>query len=434
MSFGCAARKPGEAIQPGLNVYSPQQDIQLGQQAASEIRKQVDIVDNPRLQEYISRVGQKISSVQLAGDYPYSFTLINDDSINAFALPGGPIFVNSGLLEAAGNEAQVAGVLAHEVSHVALRHATNQASKANLIQIPAILAGAALGNGSMAAQLGQLGIGLGVNSVLLKYSRDAERQADALGAKLMSQAGYDPLQMAEFFHTLEAEGSPRAPEFLSSHPDPGNRVDAVQAEVRTFPNQAYTARTGQFGQMKQLAAALPPPRKPQQQAASFAPSSSNTVNFRTLDANAFRLAYPAGWEVFGDRSSAVVTIAPREALVRNSRGAMSIGYGAVLSYYRPEEGRVQLEQSTNELIRQLASVNNSFRATGERRRVTVGGKQGLLTKLTSASPYGRAETDILLTVVRPRGLFYMVFVGPTNQFAQLDGVYDQMIESIRFPG
>ena len=106
----------------------------------------------------------------MADEYPYSFKVVNDQSINAFALPGGPTFVNTGLIAAADNEAQLAGVMAHEISHVALRHGTNQASKANLIQLPAMLAGAVVGNGSMLGQLAQLGIGLGANSVLLKYS------------------------------------------------------------------------------------------------------------------------------------------------------------------------------------------------------------------------------------------------------------------------
>src|SRR5688500_15290985 len=228
---GCASRHPEQAILPGFNVYSQDQEIALGQEAAAEIRKQVEVVNDQRLQRYISDLGQTLARQPQAGGYPYSFTLINDPSINAFALPGGPIFVHTGLLKAADNEGQAVGVLAHEIAHVALRHATNQASKATLIQLPAVLAGAAIGQNSTLGQLAQLGLGLGVNGFMLKYSRDAENQADAFGARLMADAGYNPIEMAQFFEKLEAEGGSGAPQFLSSHPNPGNRVKSVQAEI-----------------------------------------------------------------------------------------------------------------------------------------------------------------------------------------------------------
>src|SRR5690349_23934158 len=200
-----AARRPGEPLRPsGLNFFSKQQDVQLGEEAATEVRKQVTVVQNQFLQDYIRRIGKRLASQPEAGDWPFNFTVILDPNINAFALPGGPMFVNSGAIAHADNEAQIAGVMGHEMSHVILRHGTRQASKANLIQIPAMLAGAVIGNGSMLGQLAQLGIGLGANSVLLKYSRDDESQADALGTHLMAEAGYNPLELAHFFEKLQA--------------------------------------------------------------------------------------------------------------------------------------------------------------------------------------------------------------------------------------
>lgn len=429
----CAARQAGEPIQPGFNVFSREQDIQLGQEAAEQIRGQVDVVENRQLQDYISQLGQSLAMRPEADEYPYSFTLINDSSINAFALPGGPIFVHSGLMEAADNEAEVAGVLAHEISHVALRHATNQASKANLIQLPAVLAGAAIGDGSLLARLGQLGLGLGVNSILLKYSRDAETQADALGARIMAGAGYDPLEMARFFQKLEEEGGSRAPEFLSSHPNPGNRVRAVEAEVQTLPRRPYQAGTGRFPQMKQMIAQLPPPERPQQQqTAAVAPPAPPAGNFRRLETNALAIDYPNGWQVFGDRSSAVVTIAPREGLVRTASGGTAIGYGAVLSYYYPPAGRLDLRRSTQELTAQLGSINQNLRVNGNPRALRIAGSSALLTPLAGVSPYGGPEANLLLTVARPEGLFYVVFIGPRNQFAQLEGVFNRMLQSLQF--
>ena len=255
-----AWRKPGEPLRPsGLNFFSPQQDIQLGQEAAAEVHKQVTVVQNQFLQEYIRRIGKRLAAQPEAGNWPFSFTVILDRNINAFALPGGPMFVNSGAIARADNEAQIAGVMAHEMSHVILRHGTRQASKANLIQIPAMLAEAFIGDGSLLGQLAQLGIGVGANSVLLKYSRDDESQADALGTHLMSEAGYNPIELAHFFEKLQASGGSRTLQFLSDHPNPGNREKAIEEEIRTLPQRKYGYETAEFDRAQAEVAILPAP-------------------------------------------------------------------------------------------------------------------------------------------------------------------------------
>jgi beta-barrel assembly-enhancing protease len=174
--------------------------------------------------------------------------------------------VNTGLIKAADNEAQIAGVLAHEISHVALRHGTNQASKAQIVQVPTALAGSMMKSGSMLGQLSQMGIGLGANSVLLKFSRQAESQADLLGTQIMAKAGYQPVEMARFFQKLEEQGGAHGPQFLSDHPNPGNRVQAVQAEVAKLPKQNYsTGDANQLAQMKAAISKVKVPPKPNKQ-------------------------------------------------------------------------------------------------------------------------------------------------------------------------
>jgi len=234
---------------PGWNVFSVEQDIQLGKEAAAEIEKQVRLVDDRELNDYFQRIGRRLASQPQAGSFPYSFKVVLDQAINAFALPGGPTYMNTGLIAQADNEAQIAGVVAHEISHVALRHGTNQASKATLLQLPAAIAGGALGSESLLGRIGQAGIGIGAGSVLLKFSRGAERDADLLGARMMHSAAYDPVEMARFFEKLEAEHRGGI-EFLSSHPKPGNRIQAVQDEVKHLPAKHYTAGEGDLGRMK----------------------------------------------------------------------------------------------------------------------------------------------------------------------------------------
>lgn len=262
---GCASRRPGQIPTPGFNSYSPSDDVEIGRQYSAEIDKQVPLANNQQLQGYVSRLGQALSRQPEAGDYPYSFKMINDPSINAFALPGGPIYIHSGILTNAASEGQIAGVIAHEISHVALRHGTNQASKAQLFDLGGALASVAIGNQSTAAQIGQLGLGLGLTSVLLRYSRSAESDADALGARMMAGAGYDPVEMARFFETLQRQSGGGGTDFFASHPSPGNRVAAVSQELEFLPSRGYSAGTGQFADMKRAAQALPAP--PQRQAA-----------------------------------------------------------------------------------------------------------------------------------------------------------------------
>jgi len=256
-------------FQPGFNLFSKQQDVQLGEESATEVRKQMTVINDPVLTAYVTRVGKKLVASQEATEsgFPFSFEVVADPSINAFALPGGHMFINTGLLRAVDNEAQLAGVMGHEMSHVILRHGTNQASKAKFIELPAALAAQMSGKGSMMGQLAQLGVGLGANSMLLKFSRNAESQADLMGSHLMSEAGYDPMEMAHFFNKLGSPSKGMAgsvAQFMSDHPNPDNRERAIEQEARVLPQQTYGYQSGDFKRMKEVVAKIHEPApKPQ---------------------------------------------------------------------------------------------------------------------------------------------------------------------------
>ena len=244
-------------------MFSKEQEIQLGQENAARIRKQMIVVHNPYLNEYVTRVGNRLGSSREAREsgFPFTFEIVADPSINAFALPGGPMFINTGLLRAVDNEAQLAGVMGHEMSHVILRHGTSQASKSKLIELPAVL-GSQVAGGSLVGQLAQMGIGLGANSVLLKFPRSAESQADLMGSHLMAEAGYNPIEMARFFEKLNAEGGSKTPQFFSDHPNPDNRETAIEQEIQKLPGQAYGYETGEFPRMIVMVSAIHEPKRP----------------------------------------------------------------------------------------------------------------------------------------------------------------------------
>lgn len=245
-------------IKPGFNLFTKQQDVQLGQELATKIRQHSTIVHDPTLTAYVNAVGKRLAASEEARDsgFKFTFEVVADPAIDACALPGGPVFINTGLLKAVDNEAELAGAMAHEMSHVVLRHGTNQASKADLIQLPLALAGQMTDNGSLMGQLTQLGIDLGASGMLLKFSRTAESQADLMGTHLMAESGYNPTQLAKLFDKLNEQNNVGALEFLADHPNPDHRSRAIRQEAAHLPRQTYGYQTGQFQQMKRAVANL----------------------------------------------------------------------------------------------------------------------------------------------------------------------------------
>ena len=231
------------------NNYTPAQDVQIGRQAAADVERQMPVLpEGSDVDNYVERVGQRlVAAIPPQYRHPqfrYSFDVVNARDINAFALPGGPMYVNRGMIEAARSEGEMAGVMAHELAHVALRHGTAQATKAQSakFQLPALggaILGAIIGGsvGSIISQGTQFGLGV----YFLKYSREYEKQADLLGAQIMARAGYDPRDLANMFRTIEQQGGGGGPEWLSSHPDPGNRYEYISreaAQLRVRPSNA----------------------------------------------------------------------------------------------------------------------------------------------------------------------------------------------------
>src|SRR5437899_741230 len=186
------------------------------------------------------RLGSKLPAGGV--QYPFEFHCVNDKAINAFALPGGYVFINRGVIESADNEAQLAAVMAHELSHVALRHGTNQATKAQAAQGFLGIASGIFGGSTGGALLTELGA-FAAGGVLLRYSRTAESQADVMGTQVLYDAGYDPRAMAQFFEKLEAETKGKnPPEFFSDHPSPDRRVERVDDEIQRLGGTPPNAR------------------------------------------------------------------------------------------------------------------------------------------------------------------------------------------------
>jgi predicted Zn-dependent protease len=230
---------------------STEKEVKLGRELAAEVDRQAKFVDDPVITEYVNRVGQNIV-LHSDAKIPFTIKVIDSDEVNAFALPGGFFYVNKGLLLVADNEAEVAGVMAHEIAHVAARHAVENQTKGTLLEYLAM--GTSIFLGGIPGMIFQNTAGLGMLGIFMKFSRSAEEEADKLGVQYMYAAGYDPSAMATMFEKLEAKNK-KKPGFISkafaSHPAPPERRAAALALAARFPeHDEYVISTSEFQKVK----------------------------------------------------------------------------------------------------------------------------------------------------------------------------------------
>jgi predicted Zn-dependent protease len=246
-----------------FSLVSVQDEIDIGKSAQKEVRAKTPELTDRAVTSYIRSLGRRLAAQADGPEYPYSFSVANYRDINAFALPGGPVWVNRGAIQAAKNEAQLAGVIGHEIAHVANRHAAGQLTKAMGAQLGLGLLGAVLGNDrSVGAQAVRVGSSLAANVTMMKFSRDDEREADEKGMLYMSRAGYDVRGMAQFMAILRDQQGrdPSSVEvFFASHPAPAERVERLEREAAQF-KRGGRRDSPDFQRIKRRLAQLPPAR------------------------------------------------------------------------------------------------------------------------------------------------------------------------------
>ena len=439
-------------IEPPDNGYSPAQDVELGREAAAEVRKQLPLLTDDAVDDFVDRVGQRLVAVipphlqQPA--FNYTFQVVNLKEINAFALPGGPMFLHRGMIEAAGTDAEVAGVMAHELSHVILRHGTAQATKGQKFGLGALagqIAGAIIGGrtGQIIAQGSQFGL----SAYFLKYSREYEQQADLLGAQLMARAGYDPRQMANMFQTIQREGGgARAPEWLSSHPDPGNRYEAINREAAMLPVAGSANTASSFQSARSRLERMPPAPSMEQvaQQTQSSPQRGGQVGtagpamrveppssqFRTHQpADFLRLSVPENWQPVGN--GAAVAYAPNGGVVRGRSGQVAFTHGLQIGVANADGSALQ--SATEQLVASFARANPQLRRQGNYRRTNVGGRPGLTTTMTNVSQVTGAREAVMLTTAQLRGghVLYIIGVAPAAEARSYSGAFNRVRQSIQ---
>jgi Zn-dependent protease with chaperone function len=433
------------------NRYTPEQDVKLGQEAAAEVRAQYPVIDHPRIVKYFGAIGDRLVAAAPSAlkhqAYQYSFTPVNLKEINAFALPGGPMFVNRGLFDAAAAEGEVVGVMAHELSHVLLRHGTANVSKAQnpwlqLGQIAGAVGGQMLGGGvgSAIAQGTQFGLG----TLMLRYGRDFEKQADLLGAQIMAAAGYDPRALARMFETIAKEAQTTgsgAPQWLSSHPNPGNRTVYITKEAEMLTLGA-PADQGGFESIKSVFAALPAPKSMSdtakaRTAAGEAPPAVGTPGqpveapsreYKTIaGGKVFEASVPSNWTPLPSKSA--IKVVPQ-----NGYGPLN---GETVFAYGVEFGVTKattrdLQEATNSWLKAVAQSNPELRLAGTQQPLKMSQRGALGTSLVNPSPLGGTERIGLYTTFLVDGtLFYYLTIVPEKDAAAFQEAFQRIGASIR---
>jgi beta-barrel assembly-enhancing protease len=449
LSVSAAGLLAQSAIKLPKNKYTPQQDVELGRKAAAEVRKEYPIIQNDRIASYLTKLGDRLVAAAPADlkqpVYEYSFTPVNLKEINAFALPGGPMFVHRGMFEAAGSEGEVVGVMAHELSHVLLRHGTANATKAEnpwlqLGQIAGVVGGAAVGGaaGSAIAQGSQFGLG----TVLLRYSRDFEKQADLLGSQIMARAGYDPRALAHMFETIERESksSGSGPQWLSSHPNPGNRTQYITKEAQSL-TMASPADDREFEPIKTAFASLPPAKSmrdvgrnssggeaPQSVGTPGQPVPRPSSEYRNLNGGRlFQASVPSDWTSLS--SSNAIKVVPQNGYGQlNGQTVFSHG----VEFGVAKAGSRDLREATNAWLQAVAQSNHDLRQAGTQQAVRISQRSALSTPLVNASPLGGQERIGLYTTFLADGnLFYYLTVAPEGDADAFQAAFQRVGESIR---
>ena len=477
LASGCLAQADIPKLpNPGNPMIGRDQQQKLGFQAASEVYKQMPVLpDSSPETQYIRQIGKRlVAAIPPENSWPFEFHVVAQKEINAFALPGGQMFVNVGTITAAANEAQLAGVMGHEMSHVYMQHSAKQMEKAQITQGLVGLAGAILGDKGKLGALGQVGVQVGAGMVMLRYSRGDEAQADEVGAMILHRAGYNPQAMADFFKTLEAQGG-SGPQFLSDHPNPGNREAAIQKEIQGWPPENYRTDSPEFAKVRQDAAGIKvytaeeiaqrakagewdslnkqngavlnvppgmtPPETTETKSNSIKPApvslkdvmpSSNLVS---ADLGPLKISRPENWDVISPQQKGQsVTIAPRAGVV--SEG---VGYGVVVNGVASQGKTVNIDQATADIVRNLQSGGGDLQTLSKATIVRVAGVRGRSVNMQSTSPFPDAngqtqkERDRLVTIPRPDGsVVFFVFVAPEAEYARLSPTFDKMLKSVKF--
>jgi len=435
-----AAAADRTTLRPGWNLFSTQQDIEMGRRLSRDFESRVQVVNQSNASAYIDALGKQLAVHAPGERFPYEFKIIDDDRIDAFALPGGYVYVTSGLMQSLQSEPELAGIIAHEIGHVVLRHGTQQVSNSYRTRNPA------RSRISVQTVMDDLNITADSDSLVFKHSREAERQADLLGTQIMLDTGFDPRQMTQAFQRIANENSDLTGDFFNNHPTPPNRVATIRNEMQKMGGMPRNLRgdSPDFHSVQEhlFTAANDSWRYDNRNDRNDNRSNTPSNRMVTHRWRDMEFRYPENWRI--EEEADGLYAAPEDGFVSGS-----LAYGMRIASFQPTDNRLfgrtpfaapndrsdgtTLTRATNLLIDELQRSNPAMRVVRSHPGRRVDGQSGMVTELSNDSPLGGRETNWLVTVMRPDGsLDYFVGVAPERDFSHYQSVFDQIISSVRF--
>jgi Zn-dependent protease with chaperone function len=436
------------------NKYSTADDVRLGRQAAAEAEQQFPLLRDAEVAAYVERVGQRlVAAIPQEFQHPefhYYFKVVNASDINAFALPGGPMYVNRGMIEAARSEGEMAGVMAHELSHVALRHGTAQATKAQKYAVGAGVAGilGSILGGPALGQVAQAPFGV----YFLRYSREYETEADLLGARIMANAGYDPHDLANMFRTIEARGGGGGG-FLSDHPSPKDRYARINQEAQYLRVQNANLDSRQFNSIKERLRGYPRAQSmaeiqrsgrrypnqgddyPRGDRTNYPSGGIGRVPYPSSRSRTYtelrgvRVSVPDNWRELPDQDSSV-WFAP-EGAYGSPNGSVVYTHGFNLGLAQTRSRNLQ--QATSEFINQLQQGSGNLRSRGGYQRTYIDGRDAVSLSLSNTNEAtGRSEiVNVVTTQLRNGELLYLISVAPETDYYNYQTTFQNILRSLQ---
>lgn len=435
------------------NKFKLEDDLKLGRQAAQEAEKQMPVLRDRESTDYVSTVGQRlVAAIPREFQHPefqYYFKILNISDINAFALPGGPMYLNRGMIEAAGNEGEMAGVMAHELSHVALRHGTAQATKgqkygllAGILGVGGQILGGPLGT---AAQIGAQGVGV----YFLKFSREYETEADILGAQIMARANYDPKDLANMFKTIERVSGGGGGGFLSDHPSPKDRYARINQEAQYLPVSNPTRTSRNFERIQARLRAMPKAPTTEQVARGgqqypvenepgtgetgsqpigrVSAPSSRTRNYSPL--GVLRVSVPDNWRELGESNNSVWYVP--EGGYGQVQGQTVFTHGINFTIV-PAQGQ-GLQATMNQMINNWLQGNPNMRQSGRAQGSNSGRRYWLTTRFTNRNE-ATGETELVAlfaTQLSNDNVLFMSTVLPQNDTGNFQAAFNRIVNSLQ---
>jgi len=464
-------------LKPGWNIFSPEQDVEMGKRLSATAEAQLPMLEDLRINGYLNRLGRKLVAFAPGTKYPYEFHCVNSKQVNSFALPGGQVYIYRGVIEESDDEAQLAGVMAHEISHVALRHGTNQATRQEMSSGLFGMLGGMVGGGSVSAITSQLGGGVIAGSVLVKYTRTSETQADILGTQILYDSGYDPRAMAQFFENAQndTKKKSRVAALFADHPIPERRIERVDDEIDKMggPLKDSQIDSPEFREIRRYILSLPIvpekilrasvndlttlPVDPKDAPPTLRHAPADDASLRSYTGDTFTAKYPADWAALG-RGDSVSFISPADA-GNDSQDDPAFARGVLVNIFQPHaaeapartsgpldgseppakslEGSQSTPQAaalgagTDQLLATLRQSSPNLKISAAREQIEVDGQSAVSIKMTSESPLGGLETDWLVTVMRPQGILYFVCAAPASEYEDYDAIFQKFISSVR---